>query len=50
MKSNKIQYSKGFFTVNGEVRTETKAQIDYNEFMDAEYWKDVENEYKLKSA
>lgn len=27
-----------------------KAQIDYNEFMDAEYWKDVENEYKLKSA
>ena len=28
MKSNKIQYSKGFFTVNGEVRTETKSQQD----------------------
>lgn len=27
-----------------------KAQIEYNEFMDAEYWKEVENDYKRKSA
>lgn len=45
MKRNFVSYYSPFSDIE-----KAKSQIDYNEFMDAEYWKDVENEYKLKSA